>query len=124
MQPQGSSAVAGFTLTEALIAGTIAAIALTGVGRAMIMGQRSATMARRQLEAVHNARAAMESITQSDFHGSALSLGRKTLTNGFYDVTSVDTRTKNVELRVRWLSPRGATNWVTLTTSVSSAVHY
>jgi len=90
----------------------------------MSMGQRSATMARRQLEALHNARSALEQVTASDFNGAALTLGRKTLTNGFYDVTVVDARTKNVELRVRWLSLRGATNWVVLTTSVSSALHF
>lgn len=114
----------GFTLPEVLLAAAIVAGALAGLGAAFMLSQRSAAVARRQVAAVHEARGALEQLASSDFYGAPLTVGRHMLSNGYYDVTSVDSRTKNVEVRVRWLSPRGTTNWVVLTTSVSSAVHY
>lgn len=115
---------AGFTLGEVLLAAAIVASALVGLGVAFRLSQRSAAVARRQLAAVHAARGALEQLASSDFHGAPLTVGRHMLSNGYYDVTSVDSRTKNVEVRVPWISPRGTTNWVVLTTSVSSAVHF
>lgn len=114
----------GFTLTEVIIAGAIAVVSLVVVGSALSTGQRSASMAARQVQAMHKARSVLENVTRLSFHDGALSVGRHTVTSGHYDVTQVDERTKDVVVRILWVGPNNATNWVALTTSVSASLHY
>ncbi len=115
---------AGFTLVEALIAGLIAALAMGAIATSLIMHRRSATMARRQLEALHRARSVLESVTQNHFYAAPLNVGRHAVGDGHYDVSNVDGRTKNIVVRMPWINPNGRTNWVELTTSFSSSLHY
>ena len=114
----------GFTMVEVLVAGIIAALVLGLVGRVLIMGSRSATMARRQMAALHAARAVMEAAVRDHFDSPALSLGRHAVPGGHYDVTSADSRTKDITVRMSWIGINNRTNWVELTTSVSSALHF
>lgn len=120
---QCSGKRSGFTLTEVLIAGAIGAIALTVVGRALVTGRRSVSMAERHAQALHAARATMEEITRASFFDGSLSEGRHAVAGGHYDVSVVDDYTKDIVVRIVWEGMSGSTNWVTLTTSISSALH-
>lgn len=119
-----SSSRSGVTLAEVLIAGAIMALALVAVGRAVSTGRRSVTMAQRQAQALHAARAALEDLMDLSFHDAALAAGRHTISNGHYDVTVVDAYTKDIVVRMSWRGPHNSTNWVELTTSMSSSTHY
>lgn len=122
--PRRSSARAGVTLAEVLIALAVVATALVAVGRAVSTARRSVTMAQRQAEALHAARAALEDLMDLSFHDAALASGRHTISNGHYDVTVVDAFTKDIVVRMSWRGPHNSTNWVELTTSMSSSTHY
>lgn len=124
--PRRRSEGAAFTVVEVVIALILAAMAIGAVVGAMAMGRRTATMAKRQLAALHEARATLEDLGRLDFHHAQLQPGRYSIPGGYYEVTLADSptnQTKNIVVGIRWIGTTGATNWVTLTTSMSAALH-
>ncbi len=105
------------------MAGLLAAIAIGVVAQTMIMGRRSAMLAQRQMAALHAARATLEDLGRLDFNHARLAVGRHAVSGGHYDVSLADPRTKDIVARMMWTGIGGRTNWVELTTSLSSALH-
>lgn len=115
----------GFTLPEVLISGTILVVGLGATMAAFGMSRRSAIMAQRQTQAMHRARGVMENLSAQSFGSSQLALGRHTLPDGHYDVSAVsgDTRTRQIDVRIRWSGTRpGRTNEFPLTTWMSETL--
>lgn len=121
---RGIATRAGVTLPEVLIAGAILALALVAAGAAIAVGRRSVTMAQRQVQALHAARATLEDLMSLNFHDVSLTQGRHAISNGHYDVILTNAFTKDIVVRMSWRGPHNSTNWVELTTSMSSAAHY
>ena len=114
----------GFTISEVLIASVVLVIALSAVLLTLTASRRSSEMALRQTAAMHLARARLEILTQSTFDN--LPAGGATPYSGgtSYTVTSVDSLTKNIQVRATWATPiLKRTNTVVLTTSISETLH-
>lgn len=123
--PGDRTARDGFTLTEILIGASVLALVLSAVLLALMMNRRSSEMALRHTQAMHRARAQMESLMQADWDASALQPGTRNYPGGTYIVTDRgDGRTRDVVVRATWATPMiNRTNTLFLTTSISETLH-
>ncbi len=119
-----ASVADGFTLPELLIASVISVVALGAVALSLAINQRSAVMARRQMQAMHEARARMEELTSQQF--DLLPPAQVQRDGWRYTVVVVEpNRTKDITVEVDWIVPwSGRQRTVTLTTSMSRSLHY
>ncbi len=121
----------GMTLVEVMIAMLILAMTLGGGVTAITTFSRAAEAARRRTEAVHQARVALEHLSNKSYGDSALSLGAHTLGGGLvgsYQVTPIPasqpfSSQRQVDVFVPWTYPgTSRTHIESLTTIVSEAL--
>jgi type II secretory pathway pseudopilin PulG len=117
----------GVTLVEMVIASGILAMGMAGFGIAFIMGQRSAFMAQKEMQATHTARRVLETLSSSLYMDPMLSLGTHSMSglsmSNIYTVTqnAAFPNTKDVTVSIFWTVP-GKTNVVPVTMSTSLTI--
>lgn len=114
----------GVTLPETMIACLILGLTFAGTLTGFLMAQKSVFFVNNRLAASHAARAGLEQLTSLEYYDAALTPGKHNTANGFY-VVSESNGSKEINLTVQWVDQtRSATSTETLTTSISSAMHY
>lgn len=122
----------GFTLVEVVIATALLALALSLFVGTFVQAKRSAVIADKRMNAVHNARLTMEKFLSYPYASTQLNVGAKTsvidgVTN-FYSIVIV-TQTpgvvvKNISVTNRWVNPiTRRTSTVNLAVSMSEEFH-
>lgn len=119
------NARSGFTLSEIMIGAAVLALVLSAVLLALMMNRRSSEMALRHTQAMHRARAQLETITESDWDAALLQPGTRSYPGGTYTITDRgDGLTRDIVMRATWATPMiNRTNTLVLTTSVSETLH-
>ncbi len=122
----------GVTLVEAVIAIVVLGVVLGGGLYALTAYGRLNEAARRQTEAIHQARAALEKLTQMDYRHSWMTPGTYALpdsmpgqyTVNYFPNPNTDTGRKRLHVAVPWIMPGiDAPMHETLTTIISKALH-
>ena len=116
----------GVTLVEVCVSAAILVLLFSGLSATMAAGRRGASLAENRAAALHIARQEMEKLRTLDFFASALAVKTHNLLpagRGYYKVTSVDVRTKNVEVVIQWREPSGRDNEVSVITTLSGSLH-
>lgn len=116
---------AGFTLAEILIGASVLALVLSAVLLALMMNRRSSEMALRHTQAMHRARAQLETLLQSDWEATALQPGTRNYTGGSYTISDRgDGLTRDIVVRATWATPMiNRTNTLVLVSSISETLH-
>lgn len=119
---------AGFTLVEVVMAVAILGFVLGACLLSFSMAMKSVGTARNQMMALHHARFEIERLRTLAFTNAALNAGTYPISNanyaGNYTVTSVDTHTKDVSVRIFYRNfIRGGTSTNVLTTSMVRVLH-
>jgi len=126
--PLRRPATAGFTLPEVVIAVGILGFTLGAFILSFTMAMKSVGTARNQMAAKHAMRDCMEWLRTQRFTNSVLSAGTHSISNanytGSYIVSSVDSYTKDVTVRIIYRNHiKGGVSTNTLTTTLVSTLH-
>ncbi|MCS7048717.1 MAG: type II secretion system GspH family protein [Verrucomicrobiae bacterium] len=118
----------GFTLVEVVMAVAILGFVLGACLLSFSMAMRSVGTARNEMMALHHARFELERLRTFAFTNAALNAGTYSISNanytGNYTVTSVDTHTKDITVRIFYRNHiRGGTSTNVLTTSMVRVLH-
>ena len=122
----------GVTLVEMMIASGILIMGLTAFMTAFTVARRSAAMAQCQMEAVHKARQAIETLTACGYQDALLNVGsNKTLSSlgmsNSYSVAQNATypSTKDVQVTVYWTIPgKARVLSMSMNSSFTQCLHY
>lgn len=120
----------GFTLVEVMIATALLVMALSLFVGTFVAAKRSAVIANKHQEAVHNARSVLENVLRYAYGTAELSNGwHGTSISGvtYYVVTVTQAPSivvKNIYVTNRWVNPASRlTSIVSLASSMSSELH-
>lgn len=119
---------AGFTLVEVVMAVAILGFVLGACLLSFSMTMKSVGTARNQMMALHHARFELERLRTFVFTNAALNAGTHSISNanytGNYTVTSVDSHTKDITVRIFYRNHiRGGLSTNVLTTSMVRVLH-
>ena len=122
---------AGVTLVEMMVASMLLIVVLTGFMSAFTVARRSAVMAQYEMQAVHTARQAIETLSACSYQDALLNVGsNKTLTglsmSNTYSVVqnSAYPSTKDVRVTVYWTVPGMAKVWsMSMNSSFTACLH-
>ena len=116
---------AGFTLVEVVIASALLVLSLAAFIVSFVQSGRSAAISDNRLDAIHTARAKMETIGSYSYTASELSAGPHNFSNGFYTVSNNTTaRVKDIVVVTWWINPMNSvSSAVSLAGSISSELH-
>jgi len=118
-----------FTLVEVVVATALMILALAAFVGVFVMAKKSAAISENRMEAVHNARYAMEQLLTCRYVDAALTTGAHTtdLAGVRYGVAVVSNSlytVKNIAVTSTWVNPTAnITSIFVLTGSMSSELH-
>ena len=124
--------VRAFTLVEVVVAAALMVLTLAAFAGAFVMAKKSAVISENRMEAVHNARMAMETFLSYPYASTQLNVGARTsvisgVTN--YCYIAIVTQNpgivvKNIYVTNRWVNPATRmTSTVSLAVSMSEEFH-
>lgn len=129
-QPRSTRRREGMTLVEMMVASALLVLGLSGFMTAFTVARRSAVMAAVEMQAVHTAREAIETLSACMYGDSRLNLGTRSLAglamSNTYTVVQNATypSTKDVTVTVYWtVPPRPQVLSVSMASSFTACLH-
>ena len=124
------SARAGMTLIEVVIGSALLALSFAAVLSVLSFSWRSATLAANRLESMNMARRAIETLRDQTYDASLLSVGAEkrpipglAADEGYYSVSEAGGTVKTITVVIEWTESWGAEQSLSLSTSMSKAMH-